>query len=256
MPIYGGSNPDKKLEKLALKMDHKVIQVKKDGNCLFRAVSKSLSLNYEIKISHRELRKNVITYLNNDRTFLTDYLEWLHPNLTQQQYLLNMAQDGEWGDLICVLSLSEILKVQFNILNLSFKNFIKVGKAYSKLLPLGFIDEYHYTALVPALLETQVKPSVPQVKPSVVPQVKPSVVPQVKPSVVPQVKPWVVPQVKPPSATPSIVPELPPPVFPPVKQLSSVNELLEIMDTVKPYVYDDISQLRKAEREIMVSLGM
>jgi hypothetical protein len=240
MPIYGGPNPDKNLERLASKMNYKVIKVEKDGNCLFRAVSKSLRLNYEIKISHGELRKKVITYLNNDRTFLIDYLEWLYPNsnLTQQQYLIKMAQDGEWGDLICVLSLSEILKVQFNILNLSFKNFIKVGRAYSKLpLPLGFIDEYHYTALVPALLE------------------QPSVVPQLKPSVV-RPEPSVVPQVKPPSATPSIVPQLPPPVFPPVKQLSSVTELLEIMDKAMPYVYDDISQLKKAEREIMVSLGM
>jgi hypothetical protein len=28
------------------------------------------------------------------------------------------------------------------------------------------------------------------------------------------------------------------------------------MDKVKPNVYNDISQLKKAEREIMVSLGM
>jgi hypothetical protein len=41
-----------------------------------------------------------------------------------------------------------------------------------------------------------------------------------------------------------------------VKPLSSINELLDIMDKVKPYVYDDISQLQKAERQIMVSLGM
>ena len=47
-----------------------------------------------------------------------------------------------------------------------------------------------------------------------------------------------------------------PPVFKPVKPVASVNDLLKIMDTVKPYIYDDIAQLEKANQQIMVSLGM
>jgi hypothetical protein len=88
------------------------------------------------------------------------------------------------------------------------------------------------------------------VVPSVAPSIKPSVVPSVAPST-PSIKPSVVPSIK-----PSVAPNIPQPVFSKVKPLSSVNELLEIMDKVKPYVYDDISQLKKAEWEIMVSLGM
>jgi len=67
-----------------------------------------------------------------------------------------------------------------------------------------------------------------------------------------------VPSVAPvvPSITPKIAPKIPPPIFGKVKEVSSVNQLLEIMDKVTPLVYDDISQLKKAERQIMVSLGM
>ena len=52
---------------------------------------------------------------------------------------------------------------------------------------------------------------------------------------------------------PSRTPYIEPPVFKPV---ASVNDLLKIMDTVKPYIYDDIAQLEKANQQIMVSLGM
>jgi hypothetical protein len=147
-----------------------------------------------------------------------------------------MAKSGTWGDFICLKALSEILKVQFNLLILNTGTFqlISNNDMYSTLIPLGFIDDYHYTALVP------IQP-LPSVQPSVVPGSVSTT--QKRPlTIVP--------------ATPSIAPQLPAPIFSKVKQLSSVNELLDIMDKVKPYVYDDISQLQKADRQIMVSLGM
>jgi hypothetical protein len=251
------------LEKLAGLYHHKVVQVKGDGNCLFRAVSKSLKLNYNRKYKHRKLRSMVAEYLSENPDFLQPYLSYVTssgettPEEYQQnvkKYIQNIAQRGTWGDLICLKVLSEILRVKFNLLILNLQRFQLVSNedSFSTIVPLGFIDDYHYTALVPIVPKPSVvpEPSI-QPKPSVVPepsiQPKPSVVPE--PSIQP--KPSVVP-----SVTPSIAPDIPHPIFGPVKPLSSINELLEIMDKVKPYVYDDISQLQKAERQIMVSLGM
>jgi hypothetical protein len=263
LPVYTGLNAEKDLENLAQSFDYKVVQVKGDGNCLFRSVSKSLKLNLNIKYNHKELRQMVVDYLKNNTEILDLYLEYVTssgettPEEHQKnvkKYIKNMAESGVWGDFICLKVISEILMVKLNLLILNGKQFqiISNDDSFVDVVPLGFIDDYHYTALVP--LETQ--PSVaPSIKPSVVPSIKPSVVPSIKPSVVPSIKPSVVPSIKP-SVKPSVAPNIPQPVFSKVKPLSSVNELLEIMDKVKPYVYDDISQLKKAERKIMVSLGM
>jgi hypothetical protein len=247
LPVYTGSNAEKDLENLAQSFDYKVVQVKGDGNCLFRSVSKSLKLNLNIKYNHKELRQMVVDYLKNNTEILDLYLEYVTssgettPEEHQKnvkKYIKNMAESGIWGDFICLKVISEILMVKLNLLILNSKQFqiISNDDSFVDVVPLGFIDDYHYTALVP--LETQ---------PSVAPSIKPSVVPSIKPSVVPSIKP---------SVKPSVAPNIPQPVFSKVKPLSSVNELLEIMDKVKPNVYNDISQLKKAEREIMVSLGM
>jgi len=279
LPVYTGSNAEKDLENLAQSFDYKVVQVKGDGNCLFRSVSKSLKLNLNIKYNHKELRQMVVDYLKNNTEILDLYLEYVTssgettPEEHQKnvkKYIKNMAESGIWGDFICLKVISEILMVKLNLLILNSKQFqiISNDDSFVDVVPLGFIDDYHYTALVP--LETQpsiappIKPSVaPSIKPSVVPSIKPSVVPSIKPSVAPSIKPSVVPSIKPsvvpsikPSVKPSVAPNIPQPVFSKVKPLSSVNELLEIMDKIKPYVYADISQLKNAEREIMVSLGM
>ena len=270
LPVYTGSNAEKDLENLAQSFDYKVVQVKGDGNCLFRSVSKSLKLNLNIKYNHKELRQMVVDYLKNNTEILDLYLEYVTssgettPEEHQKnvkKYIKNMAESGIWGDFICLKVISEILMVKLNLLILNSKQFqiISNDDSFVDVVPLGFIDDYHYTALVP--LETQ--PSIaPSIKPSVAPSIKPSVAPSIKPSVVPSIKPSVVPSIKPikpsvaPSIKPSVAPNIPQPVFSKVKPLSSVNELLEIMDKVKPYVYDDISQLKNAERKIMVSLGM
>ena len=278
LPVYTGSNAEKDLENLAQSFDYKVVQVKGDGNCLFRSVSKSLKLNLNIKYNHKELRQMVVDYLKNNTEILDLYLEYVTssgettPEEHQKnvkKYIKNMAESGIWGDFICLKVISEILMVKLNLLILNSKQFqiISNDDSFVDVVPLGFIDDYHYTALVP--LETQpsiapsIKPSVaPSIKPSVAPSIKPSVAPSIKPSVVPSIKPSVVPSIKPikpsvaPSIKPSVAPNIPQPVFSKVKPLSSVNELLEIMDKVKPNVYNDISQLKNAERKIMVSLGM
>jgi hypothetical protein len=224
------------------------------------------------------LRAVVVEYLKEHPDFLATYLEYVtesdetttvqtrrEKNKKIIRYIQTMSKDGTWGDFICLMVLSELLKVQFNLLILNTRNFqlISNNDAYTTIVPLGFIDDYHYTALVPLDRVPPLLASKPpslimvpsaSIRPSIVPQ--PSIAPSIRPSIRPSIVPM--PSMEPSIAVPisDIAPKIPPPVFGKVKPLSSVNELLELMDKVKPYVYDDISQLQKAERQIMVSLGM
>ena len=77
LPVYTGSNAEKDFENLAQSFDYKVVQVKGDGNCLFRSVSKSLKLNLNIKYNHKELRQMVVDYLKNNTEILDLYLEYV-----------------------------------------------------------------------------------------------------------------------------------------------------------------------------------
>ena len=209
----------------------------------------------------------VVDFLKNNKNFLEPYIDYIVGNGDDPQkidkYIETMSRPGVWGDFICLLVLSEILKVVFKILILNTQKFqhISNNDIYTTLVPIGFIDEYHYTALIPFPQSGKVsgdRAAMPALTPSVVPA--PSVVPiplviQPTPSIAPA--PSVVPIPLVIQPTPSIAPKIPHPIFDKTKKpLSSVNELLEIMDKVKPYIYDDISQLKKAERQIMVSLGM
>jgi hypothetical protein len=260
LPKYKGKSADRDLKILANEHNYEVVEVRGDGNCLFRAISKSLSLNQNLTYKHKQLREMVVEYLSEHPDFLEPYLEYVSNTdispeeyaESTKEYIENMAKPGTWGDFICLKVLSEMLKVKFNLLVLNTRNFLTISNndTYSRLVPLGFIDEYHYTALAPLNAPSMVPASI---KPSMVPaSIKPSMVPaSIKPSMVPASISSIL-KVQP---TPSIAPKIPP-TFGSVKPLSSVNELLEIMDKVKPYVYDDISQLQKAERQIMVSLGM
>jgi hypothetical protein len=186
----------------------------------------------------------VVKYLKDNPSFVEPYFEYVtDKEFTQKnvdKYIKKMARLSTWGDIIGLKVLSEILKVRFDILVLNTRNFQNVSNndAFTTTIPLGFIDDYHYTAL-----KQTSTVQLPSVKPSAVP----SAVPSVKPSAVPSVKP---------SAVPSIAPNIPPPVFGKAKPISNVNELLELMDKVKPLVYDDIAKLLQAEKQIMVSLGM
>ena len=349
LPKYTGDDAEHDLEILAHDQGFKVVPIKGDGNCLFRAIAKSLRLNHSTNYTHKKLREMVVVYLTYNQEFLEPYLEYVTVSgeTTPKEYARNVKRyikkistPGEWGDFICLRVLSEILQVQFNllILNTGLFQVISNNADFIPLIPLGFIDDYHYTALVPeGLVAPSIRPSVapsirpsvapsirpsvvpgsvaPSIRPSVAPSIRPSVVPgsvapsirpsvapgsvvpsirpsvvpgsvvpspsirpsirpsvvpgsvrpsvapsvvpgSVRPSVAPSIRPSVVPGSVRPSPTPSIAPQIPPPVFGKVKPLSSVNELLEIMDKVKPYVYDDISQLLNADRQIMVSLGM
>ncbi|ABF82114.1 hypothetical protein MIV084L [Invertebrate iridescent virus 3] len=276
LPKYKGRTPYTDLEQLAQSKGYTVKQVSGDGNCLFRSVCKSIRALRGEKFTHRQLRQMVVDYLRENPEFLQVYLEYVARQRdnslpSTEQYLSEMSKCGTWGDLICLKTLSEILKVQFNLLILNTKQFQMVSSQddYPDVIPLGYIDNYHYTSLVPIGLDSKggaasstttglkqldgPRPPITLIPESQVPAVAATISTQQPPSIVAppisvggsQLVPSIVPQ-----------PQMPKPDFKPVKPLSNLNELLDLMDRVKPQVYNDISQLEKARQSIKVSLGL
>ena len=98
----------------------------------------------------------VVDYLENNRDFLKLYLGYVMdiPNVTEKKidrYLHKLAKPGTWGDIISLLAMSEILKVKFNLLILSLENFqiVSNNENFTTIVPLGYIDNEHYTSLIP-----------------------------------------------------------------------------------------------------------
>ena len=300
-----GEEKDIALEELAQKFGYRVVQVPKDGNCQFNAISASLKLTGGAQFksyNHQKLRSMVVKYLKKVDDIVRLYLPAVRPDLPTdspeqlhksiKKYLKQLEMDGTWGDSISLLTLSEIFKVKFNLLMLNTKNFQFVSNddSFTTIIPLGFIDDYHYTALekLPKKIIGQPIPIQPRTPPTPQPRTPPTPQPRTPPTPQPRTPPTPQPRTPPtpqprtpptpqprtPLAQiePSRMPESPimpptqiepsrtpyiePPVFKPVKPVASVNDLLKIMDTVKPYIYDDIAQLEKANQQIMVSLGM
>ena len=344
---------------MAQKFGYRVVQVPKDGNCQFNAISTSLKLTGGAQFksyNHQKLRSMVVKYLKKVDDIVRLYLPAVRPDLPTdspeqlhksiKKYLKQLEMDGTWGDSISLLTLSEIFKVKFNLLMLNTKNFQFVSNddSFTTIIPLGFIDDYHYTALEklpkkiigqpipiqprtpptpqprtpptpqpitpptltpptpqprtpptpqpitpPTLTPPTPQPRTPptpqpRTPPTPQPRTPPTPQPRTSPTPQPRTPPTPQPRTPPtpqprtplvqiePSRTsptqiesptmpptqiePSRTPYIEPPVFKPVKPVASVNDLLKIMDTVKPYIYDDIAQLEKANQQIMVSLGM
>jgi hypothetical protein len=241
LPAYTGNSPDDDLKNLASQHGYDMIQVKGDGDCMFRAISASLEWATADgkKYSRKILRSMVVDYLELNPSFLDPYLPYVteQANITPAQYIENLKKTSTWGDLVCLKVLSKLLKVAFNLLILNTETFQTVAESdlYQSMIPLGFIDEYHYTGLRRKREAVKVA-------------VDTNFVVKMRPSVVPEV---VAPEPPAPSAKPSAST-----VFLKGKPLVSVKELLDIMDKVRPYVHEDIYQLQKADRQIMVSLGM
>jgi hypothetical protein len=237
LPEYVGLDALRDLTSLALQKGYTVLDVKGDGNCLFRAVSKSLKNNAPyVSHTHEQLRAMVVKYLKNNKDFLNMYLPYVSENdATASSYIEKMSRPGTWGDLICLKTLSVVLKIQFKILILNIGGFQLVSQedTYITVIPLGFVNDQHYTGLK-RLSANTTAPTPNRVTPSIVPEP-------------------VVSSRQPPS---SLQPLDDGGSFKKVKPLSSVTELLEIMEKVKPYLFDDISQLQKADSQIMVSLGV
>ncbi|XP_041467528.1 uncharacterized protein LOC121417862 [Lytechinus variegatus] len=72
-----------------------------DGNCMFHALAAQLERTTHIKITHDQLRAQVVEHLHKNRNTIdgTHMQAWIL-NGEWDRYLSDMARDGEWGDEI------------------------------------------------------------------------------------------------------------------------------------------------------------
>lgn len=125
-----------------------------NGNCLFEAVSVQLDRTPE------DLRQSVVNYLRHNRAYqgLDEHVQF--ENFVEgnfDDYLDNMSRDGEWGDHVIVVGLSQMLHRNIAIITSSPETvqedsmtLVMGDISYkSKPLLLGHYWENHYQSLKP-----------------------------------------------------------------------------------------------------------
>ncbi|CAH3174396.1 unnamed protein product, partial [Porites lobata] len=124
------------------------------GNCLFHALSEQLPSVRGIQISHKELRKTLVQFLDENPNlhegtslfnFVSGYPSW-------REYLQSMAKDGTWGDHVVLFAAANHFQTSIRIIS-SLDREIVVQPDYAPAnttpLVLGHIHELHYVSLQP-----------------------------------------------------------------------------------------------------------
>lgn len=84
-------------------MKLKIIEIKGDGNCLFRAIADQL---YGTEHQHDDLRVKCVQGLESNKEIYKFYIE---DDVTIDAYIESMRNDGEWGGQLEMTVLSELL---------------------------------------------------------------------------------------------------------------------------------------------------
>ena len=82
----------------------RIVEVGKDGNCLFRAIAHQAYGDEEL---HSMLRQKCIQYIKEEKNFYKDYIIGGQSG-SFDQYIERKALDGIWGDDIEIQALSEL----------------------------------------------------------------------------------------------------------------------------------------------------
>lgn len=93
-----------KLQPLGLK----VLEMKSDGNCLFRAIADNLDGDAEL---HPYYRQEAVDYI---REHPDEYVAFIEDDETVDEYCDRMEKDGKWGDQVEMNALAARFK--FNIM--------------------------------------------------------------------------------------------------------------------------------------------
>ncbi|KAG7397875.1 hypothetical protein PHYBOEH_012066 [Phytophthora boehmeriae] len=98
---YGSPRPDLKerdaswtseeqVEAHYAAIDWSVVQIIKDGNCLFRAISDQLYTN---ELYHRDIRQRLVDFIEKEQQLFKPFVE----DEEVSEYCTRMREDGEWG---------------------------------------------------------------------------------------------------------------------------------------------------------------
>ncbi|XP_078573125.1 caspase-2-like [Branchiostoma floridae x Branchiostoma japonicum] len=131
-------------------------EVPGDGNCMFHAVADQLLRTEGRRISHVELRKQVVDYLRqNPLNGVGDHLRNFVPDQNWERYLNTMSRDGTWGDHIVLQAMADMFGHDVSIVSsVEAENYVTiltpstraVGRKEPPLL-LGHYAENHYASL-------------------------------------------------------------------------------------------------------------
>ena len=147
-----------------------VVDVLKDGNCLFHAVARQLKCSDMQHTNAKLLRQNLVQFLQlnpkrgniNYKNFLQLSQNTVDENvLMPDMYLevqkecewkryLDKLKNGAWGDHICVQALCDMLEVKINVttkINPNLPSLTPLSETVKGTLYLGLIGEIHYVSL-------------------------------------------------------------------------------------------------------------
>ena len=99
---------------------YRIDPIKRDGNCLFRAVAGAVLGNTEL---YPEVRKQCADFMENERDFFTPYVIWIsNDNVILRnfyEHISMLRQDKEWGGDPEIIALSGVFKCPFEVYELS-----------------------------------------------------------------------------------------------------------------------------------------
>lgn len=122
------------------------------GNCLFLALQQQLEKKLGIRKTHREIRKEVVTFLSENPVIGNIYLpDFITDNPSWEAYLDQLSQDGVWGDHIALMGFSNLYHISVVIVSSLENSEPVVVEAEDGVtigdVTLGHIAEMHYVTL-------------------------------------------------------------------------------------------------------------
>ena len=99
---------------------YRIDPIKRDGNCLFRAVAGALWGDTEL---HAQVRQQCADFMEKEREFFTPYVIIINDDnviiKTFDKHISNLRQDAEWGGDAEIIAFSGIFNCDFEVYNFS-----------------------------------------------------------------------------------------------------------------------------------------
>ncbi|PFX12405.1 Protein NLRC3 [Stylophora pistillata] len=123
------------------------------GNCIFFALSQQLQSVREINISHKEIRRDLVQFLENFPKLPdeTELFNFVHGYPSWSDYLRSMEKDGTLGDHVILYAAANFYKTCIRVISslgydfMITPNYPSVIKPYP--LVAGHIHEEHFVSL-------------------------------------------------------------------------------------------------------------
>ncbi len=127
---------------LELELDEhskKMHDVKRDGNCFFRAVSHQL---YGTEDQHGQIRSDGIDYI---KKFKNKFQEFLEEDI--DAYIERMSKDSEWCDHIIMQAVASARNLAINVIQPKNKELVLKPQS-PREISVGYINGNHYVSVI------------------------------------------------------------------------------------------------------------